>query len=206
MRNVGPPEASRRSLHENPLVSQSMRPGYGTRHPAMTRLLSEHQPSATATAVWGDGTLPLRVSAYLGPAELPDDLVTSVRCITRVKDFIVLCESADSSWSAWPGGRRNPGETFEDTACREVHEETGWRLDRRSIECVGWLHVEHQLTPPADYPYPYPDFLQLVMTSNAMTFDASRGESWRVVAGHRWLGSAVSSGERPGRLGAGARL
>ena len=68
--------------------------------------------------------MPLRVSAYTTPTALPDELVSSVRCVTQAGDLIVLCENANGT-HPWPGGRRHPSKSYADTAAREVHEETG---------------------------------------------------------------------------------
>jgi hypothetical protein len=57
---------------------------------------------------------------------------------------------------------------------------------------MGWLLVEHLSTPPADYPYPFPDFLQLVVVSNATGLDRSGDETWIDIDGHV-LGSRLVS-------------
>ncbi|MFD5831388.1 NUDIX hydrolase [Lentzea sp. NPDC060358] len=121
---------------------------------------------ATGEASWLGGAMPLRVSAFAGPADLPDELVTSVRCVVRVGELVVLCENADGG-HVLPGGRRQPAEPHAGTIRREVHEETGWLLERDSVRTLGWLHFEH-LAPrrPGD-PYPYPDFLQVVFRGTA---------------------------------------
>lgn len=172
------------AVRETSRVTRQQKPGYGVRHPDIDRLVTGKSFATQETDVWSNGTLPLRVSAYLGLAELPSEFVTSVRCIVRVSSQIVLCESVDSLWSAWPGGRRTRDESYADTASREVHEETGWLLDRDSIEQVGWLHVELLATPPAHYPYPHPDFVQLVMVATATECDTSRGMPWIDTEGH----------------------
>ena len=41
------------------------------------------------------GTLPLRISAYTHVVDLPDELVTSVRCQVRVGDEVLVCTNAD---------------------------------------------------------------------------------------------------------------
>jgi ADP-ribose pyrophosphatase YjhB (NUDIX family) len=140
-------------------------PGYGVRHPGLERVLAGTEPAGSLATVWGDGTLPLRVTAFLGPADLPSELVTSVRCFVRVRDQIVVCETPNGTWHPWPGGRREPRESYEETACREVHEETGWQIDPETIQFIGWLHLEHLNPPPLDYPYPHPDFLQAVIVA-----------------------------------------
>ena len=147
---------------------------------------------------WGGGTMPLRVSAFTGPAELPDELISSVRCLVTVDDHIVLCTSAGGR-HPWPGGRREPGETLLETACREVHEETGWVLDDNSTRRLGWLHFEHQVPAPSDYPYPHPDFLQVVYTGSASVPDSGR-DAWSDVDGYETSSDLVEVRDVPRRL------
>ncbi|MGB3441888.1 MAG: NUDIX domain-containing protein [Actinophytocola sp.] len=141
------------------------RPGFGTRHPGLVDVLSRLTPSARQHIVW-PGEIALRVAAYLTPAELPDELITSIRCIVRVGDRVVVCHAPDEQ-HIWPGGRREPGETYEQTARREVHEETGWLIDPGDLRPLGFLHLQLTEPRPHDHPYPHPDFLQLVYTAPA---------------------------------------
>jgi hypothetical protein len=83
-----------------------------------------------------DGSLPLRATAYLGWTELPPALVIPVRCFVRFSphDQLVVCQTPKGGWHPWPGGRREPNESYQETACREVHEKTGWFLGPDSFE------------------------------------------------------------------------
>jgi hypothetical protein len=54
-----------------------------------------------------------------------------------------------------------------DTIVREVHEETGWWIDRDSVRRMGRLHLTHLLPQPSDPTTPYPDFLQIVCQAKA---------------------------------------
>jgi ADP-ribose pyrophosphatase YjhB (NUDIX family) len=152
-------------------------PGYGQRHPDVAALLAGTTPAITADVRWLQGTLPLRVSAYPEVADLPGDMVTSVRCIVIVGDRIVVCDNADGC-HPWPGGRREMGETYVETACREVHEETGWRLEPHSLELLGWLHLENLTVQAPDHPFPHPDFLQVVYVGHANRRDGTQGGDW----------------------------
>jgi 8-oxo-dGTP pyrophosphatase MutT (NUDIX family) len=126
----------------------------------------------------------------MGPADLPSEIITSVRCLVLVRNQIVICQTPDGSWHPWPGGRREPGETYEETAYREVHEETGWLLDESSMEPIGWLHLEHLATPPDDYPFPHPDFLQVVLLARSTSRDGGPESSWTDTEGYE-LGSQL---------------
>ena len=127
------------------------------RHPALTDLLGRVTPTLVIDQTWGAGQ-PIRCAAYTEPAELPDEVLTSIRCIVRVGERVVICSNRDGFSHPWPGGRREPGETYAETACREVMEETGWTVDPQSLEPLGWLDME-KLDPPSEPdPFPHPDF------------------------------------------------
>jgi 8-oxo-dGTP pyrophosphatase MutT (NUDIX family) len=149
-----------------------------TDHPGLAAAMRAGGPVATSETVWAEGTMPLRVSAYTTTPDLPLELISSVRCIVYVDgDRIVFCENADGR-HPWPGGRRNPGESFADTAAREVHEETGWLIERESLRPRGWLRFTHLGPEPAANQGPYPDFLQVVFTATATTRDGGRDVQW----------------------------
>jgi ADP-ribose pyrophosphatase YjhB (NUDIX family) len=147
-------------------------------------LLETVTPVAVEESAWAKGTLPLRICAFTTPAELPDELVLSVRCLVIVEGQLVVCENADGYFHAWPGGRREPGETFVETACREVHEETGWRLNPDTLRPMGWLHLQHLNRQPDDHPYPHPDFLQIVYSGKAASRDGGQMASWTDTEGY----------------------
>ena len=144
----------------------------GDVHPALAAVLTEQQPVAEHETAWMDGAMPLRVSAYAGEASvasaarLPLELISSIRCIVRVGGKLLFCENR-SSRHPWPGGRRIAGESFADTAAREVHEETGWLIERESLRGLGWLRLRHLGPEPDGNAGPYPDFLQLVFVAAA---------------------------------------
>jgi hypothetical protein len=161
-----------------------------TTHPGLAAAMADGEPVATRDTVWADGTMPLRVSGYLTTPELPLELISSVRCIVEVREGrsdaaaeadsvprIVFCENADGT-HPWPGGRRNPGESFADTAARELHEETGWLLDRDSLRPLGWLRLTHLGPEPAANQGPYPEFLQLIFTGTTSARDGGRDVEW----------------------------
>ena len=140
-------------------------------HPALESVLAVLQPVSVERAEWTVG--PLEFALYLDTPELPDELVTSVRCIVQVGTAqLLLCEDAHPSVNIWPGGRRDRGESWTETAVREVAEETGWQLDPATLVMLGFLHFRHLTPVPVDHPYPHPDFLQVVLHGRA-TGDAA---------------------------------
>lgn len=159
-------------------------PGYGVRHLAIASLMREATPAATTRTA--PGAFKLRISAHLSDRRLPEQLITSVRCLVRIDNAIVVTQSPDDV-NIWPGGRREPNETIRGTAIREVHEETGVQLDPSSLRLLGFLHFEHLVPPPPDYQYPHPDFLQLVFTAKGLN---PPSDDWHDIDGyvqHAWL-------------------
>ena len=146
-----------------------MEPGRGIRDPDLELLLTRCAP--VAEELLSFGAIQLRRSAYIGEDVLPDALITSVRCLVRVGDEFVVCTNVDGASHPWPGGRREPGESFFETAYREVHEETGWWPNEESFRRLGWLRFEHLAPMPDDYDWPYPDFLQIVFVATATERD-----------------------------------
>ena len=78
---------------------------------------------------------------FLGDEPLPPERTGSVRCIVRVGDRIVVCDTPNGPHT-WPGGRIEPGESHAECAAREVWEETGWRIDVTTMRRVGHLEVQ----------------------------------------------------------------
>jgi 8-oxo-dGTP pyrophosphatase MutT (NUDIX family) len=119
--------------------------------------------------VWGNGTLPLRIQTYLTNDLPPLEFVNSVRSLVFQDSEILVLRNRDGL-HILPGGRREMGETLEETAKREVREESGWEIDR--LRLLGLYHFHHLSPKPADYPYLYPDFLNIVYVSEASDFGA----------------------------------
>lgn len=147
-----------------------------TRDARVLDLLAGREPASITDVEW---RRPLRISGYLGAVELPDDLVTSVRCLVTVGHQVVMCANRAGLIHAWPGGRREQGETFDATARREVLEETGWILDADPVTALGFLHL-YNSGPPLD-PFPHPDVLYAVVTARAAERAA---EDWTDVEGY----------------------
>ncbi len=117
---------------------------------------------------WGDGTILLNVSCYLGKTAAPSDLVSSVRAIVFKKAEVLVVTEKSGGVYILPGGRVEQGEQRLDTLRREVLEETGWTI--RSPRLLGWQHFHHLGPKPTDYPYPYPDFVWPIYLAEAQRF------------------------------------
>lgn len=126
--------------------------------------------------MWGvDKSLPITITAYVGPLDIPDDEVTSVRCLVRVDDRVVVCTNVNGNRHPWPGGRLDLGERIVDAACREVAEETGWLLDPSSLRPLGWLHVQPHI---AEHPWPRSEIAMVVWTGDATDRVGGRDNEW----------------------------
>jgi 8-oxo-dGTP pyrophosphatase MutT (NUDIX family) len=175
-----------------PIVSRYPREGFGLRHPEVAAFLAAGRPLHVEDARWPNGDA-IRLTAFAAEGEVPDVVVSSVRCLVFVDPYVVVCHNAHDVRHAWPGGRREAGETFEDTACREVHEETGWLLDRSSLGQIGWLHVEN-LTPVApSHPFPHPDAFQAVFAGRARS--RAGDSSWTDTEGYELSSELVLATE-----------
>jgi ADP-ribose pyrophosphatase YjhB (NUDIX family) len=140
--------------------------------PDLQTFLASLQPTTTEVVRWD--TLELRVYSYLTTLKPPIALITSVRAIVlRANEILTVRDP--TSVHIMPGGRCESGETWEQTVSREVIEETGWALD--NLDYIGFNHYHHLTPRPADYPYPYPDFLQVIYHANATIYQPEARES-----------------------------
>jgi ADP-ribose pyrophosphatase YjhB (NUDIX family) len=136
--------------------------------PELAEFLARHTPGVEEAAVWGEGTLPLRIKSYLSAEYPPRDYITSVRSLVFRHDAILVLRNQHSTHIV-PGGRCEAGETLEQTLRREVLEETGWTIGE--IALLGFMHFCHLGAKPVGYAYPFPDFVQLVYMADAVRLD-----------------------------------
>ena len=114
----------------------------------------------------------------------------SVRCLVVTDgDHVVMCENVRGVRHVWPGGRREPGETFEETAAREVREETGWLVTPSSLTQVGWLHYEAGPHEGPDIPWPHPDIFHALFTGRAASREA---DDWTDTEGYEVSSRLIS--------------
>ena len=162
-----------------------MQPGWGVRQ-AIAELLGSAQlsPAAVEETSWANGTIPLRITAHTLAAELPHELVLSVRCIVLVEDDIVVCSNRDGISHPWTGGRREGDETLIETACREVHDETGWLVNPDPLRPLGWLHFEHLREQPVDHPLATPGLPAGGYSGGASDRDGDPDVEWTDIEGY----------------------
>jgi 8-oxo-dGTP pyrophosphatase MutT (NUDIX family) len=123
------------------------------------RFFATLTPAAEEEVAWLGGTIRLRLRVYLTDELAPLDYVSSVRAVVVTDAGCAVLRNADGV-HALPGGRREPDETLQETLCRELREEIGCRVT--TSQPFGLLHFHHLTGKPSVYPYPYPDFLQVV--------------------------------------------
>lgn len=134
----------------------------------LATFLARYKPVADGEAVWRGGIIRLRIASYLSRDSPPLAYVTSVRSVVRRGDDVLTLRNRDE-WHVLPGGRRERGESPEETLRREVLEEAGLHIDP-PVQ-LGFMHLRHVTPEPSGYEYPYPDFLWLVYVSEAVTID-----------------------------------
>lgn len=105
------------------------------------------------------GSSQLRVASYLTERLPPPRYLTSARAVMVRENQVMTVHGPDDIYIL-SGGRIEPGETPEDAVRREVLEEMGWSL--LGVFFLEIVHYHHLTPRPADHPYPYPDFLQMI--------------------------------------------
>jgi 8-oxo-dGTP diphosphatase len=68
--------------------------------------------------------------------DVSDDKLTFAVVVSRYQGKWVFCKKKGGETYEVPGGRRKPGENIEETARRELYEETGAARFRLSPVCV----------------------------------------------------------------------
>ncbi|MDQ3097828.1 MAG: NUDIX hydrolase, partial [Chloroflexota bacterium] len=74
-----------------------------------------------------------------------------------------------------PGGRREPGESLEDTLTREIREEVGCDI-APGPRPLGFIQLHNRLARRDGSPYPHPDSLWVVYAATALPGDEPSGE------------------------------
>jgi ADP-ribose pyrophosphatase YjhB (NUDIX family) len=131
----------------------------------LASFLASLQFEAEDFTIWGQHHL--RQHTYLCPQLPPLTYITSVRAIILRDDHVLVVRDPESV-HILPGGRCEPGETLEQTLHRELLEETGWTLTQTTL--LGFKHFHHLAPAAPNYPYPYPDFIQVVFAARACEF------------------------------------
>ena len=145
----------------------------------LERFLASFSNGPIETYTWGPSQL--RVSSYLSQELPPLQYVVSVRAVV-VREGQVLTVQDPTSSHILPGGRIESGETLEEALRRELLEETGWSL--LDISLLGFKHLHHLTPKPAEHPFPYPDFFQVIYAARPDSFSdtAKEVDGWELDA------------------------
>lgn len=110
----------------------------------------------------------LRMRSYLSQRPPPAEFVTSVRAVV-LQGAQVLAVRNPREVHILPGGRIAAGERFEQAAVRAIREETGWTVEH--FRPLGVRSFHHLSPKPARYPYPFPEFVQLIYVADAVSYN-----------------------------------
>ena len=108
-----------------------------------------------------------RVNTYLHSTPPPDEFITSVRAVV-LRDDAVLVVQDPTSRHILPGGRREAGESYAETATREILEETGWQVTIGPL--LGVKHFAYLTPKPPYINAPYPAFAQLIYVAQGVSY------------------------------------
>lgn len=151
----------------------------------LAAFLSQYEPLAEEWPVWGNGRIPLHECTYLSPTLPPDTFITSARAVLFRGDEVMVIQNSNGLHYITPGGRREPGESVDSALRREVLEETGWALAQTAV--LGFMHFHHLGPKPDGYPYPYPDFVQIVFMAIADSYQPEAIKFDYYIAGARFM-------------------
>src|SRR5947209_4505625 len=137
----------------------------GAVNDSMEDFLQNREAGAEETIAWGNGTIPLHISAYLTGDALPLPFVTSVRALMVRGGCVPVFWDEEGTPQLLPGGRREQGETLRQTLERELLDETG--VEQLNPVPFGFLRHHHLGPMPAGHTYPFPDFIRAVYLARA---------------------------------------
>ena len=140
------------------------------------------------------GSTSLRYVAYAGTDELPEQLVASVRCLVLVGRMAVVVENEAGNAGVLPGGHIEDNETWEQTASRELAEESGVQVAAESLSRLGHLHVRRFGPDAAPSDSLQPVYLGRADSAPTEWVDLSHGRLRQV-----WLVDGSNAGPLPVR-------
>lgn len=143
--------------------------------PTLAAFLLGRTPAATERVVWPQSGGEFDFHAYLTPDPPPLALVVSARAILLRDGLVLAFESGTGTTHVIPGGRRERGESLEDTLTREIREEVGCEI-APGPRPLGLIQLHSRLPRRDGSPYPYPDSLWVVYAATALPGGEPSGE------------------------------
>lgn len=119
--------------------------------------------------IQGEMRVRLSLAKKLPPTHVSSSILSVVVDSMQRVLFLWPSEKSGNISQLLIGGRPEPGETPEETAIREVGEETGWRI--KPIQMIGFRHFFHLEPRSMASDRPYPDFIQPIYAAVAVVFD-----------------------------------
>ena len=123
----------------------------------------------------------MRARTFITQMSFPEIMATSVRAVVFRAGKVVVIRERDGTRHINPGGRREAGETLEETCRREVLEECGWELG--PLKPLGFHHFHHLGERPADFAFPWSDFIQPVHVAEGRTYHRAARDRTQIEAG-----------------------
>ncbi len=134
---------------------------------ALDHLLDAEKPLIDREVEWPG--LRLRQQTYAAGPVLPDVLVTSIRAVVFRGPRVVVVRDRTGPPHVTPGGRREAGETFEDTLRRELREECGWSVGE--TRPFAFHHFSYLGERPLGFAYPWRPFVQPIFVAEAISYE-----------------------------------
>ena len=128
-----------------------------------------HHETIEQWPVQGAMRVRLSLGSALPPAHVSSSILSIVMKAERQVLFLWPATPTGSILHLVIGGRPEGGETPQETAIREVGEETGWRI--KPIRMIGFRHFFHLEPRVENTDRPYPDFIQPIYAGAALSFD-----------------------------------
>lgn len=120
--------------------------------------LAVHFPNLFRPQIWPWG--PTKVHFLLITELPPGELIANVNIIPYTSNGWIIIRLASGEWEI-PGGTCEPGETWQETARRELKEEAGCTLLESKV--IGAWECHSLASKPYRVHLPFPDFYRLVL-------------------------------------------
>ena len=118
--------------------------------------------------VWNEGTMPVKITAYLSDTMAPERYISSARSIVFKDNSVLVISQENGHQYIIPGGRLEPGESPLEALHREILEETGWTVT--NLRHIGCMHLHYLSSKPDGFKYPYPDSIWSIFISEAVEY------------------------------------